>query len=592
MANTFNPNTMMMTNHIMSHFKMHSNSSFTESLFDAEFINQTLMMFIQIFAISIFTGLNTYFTTGISTIFNTLQRIFDRYIFKILFTPFITLYKFFVNRVILRIKPKHKITANISLITSSLRRNPELFETIQWFLTSDFCERTTAPNQFNSNLKEIYYMQNNKSLYSFDFYNTDKINFNVGPVTGTEMIIKFKNHDIFVYCTKDKIEINADLEASKRDNITYCLETYVEDIKSNIFEEFCEHAVRTYNKYRVAWHQLIYHNTGNNWEEPQQINSPNNIDNIILREDMKSNFLNVMNFFVNNRDYYVEHGQRYKKIILFMGHPGTGKTTLATAFAKKYKKHIYSLDFDNLQREGDLKNLIDQIPTEKAILMIDDIDHYFSNENVDKDEVRNTDTKSSSTKSKSSENDSENDNDSSDHNAFEESPNLFRNKKKSKRTSVDSPKKKFRPTIHELLSFFDGVNTKDGLIVIMCANDPSKIFKTNNVQDLALLRDQRINIICEFKLCNRIMIYNLYKSIFNKNPNQKLIDDIEEDYYAPCTISKQFVTFFEKNSGLVDDKDEELDNLLEDLVFKRIQTNRELIMNYSQSYNEANKSLI
>jgi hypothetical protein len=74
----YNPNihmnNMMMTNHIMNHFKSRSNVSITESLMSQEFINETTLMFIQIIAISLFTGVTAYFSSSFDFLINRFKR--------------------------------------------------------------------------------------------------------------------------------------------------------------------------------------------------------------------------------------------------------------------------------------------------------------------------------------------------------------------------------------------------------------------------------------------------------------------------------------------------------------------------------------
>ena len=64
-------------------------------------------------------------------------------------------------------------------------------------------------------------------------------------------------------------------------NLAKALETTDYNQHSDIIEQLCEHAIRTHNSNRTEWKQLIYHNDGEGWKEPQEIVSPTNINSII-----------------------------------------------------------------------------------------------------------------------------------------------------------------------------------------------------------------------------------------------------------------------------------------------------------------------
>jgi hypothetical protein len=106
MANMqFNPtstmNTMMMSNHIMSHFNniMYSNNTLYDTVTDTKFLSQTMIMFIQIVAVSIFSGFTNHFTGFLNTFKYIIEKIIKKILLGYILFPVFWLYNIIYKKI-------------------------------------------------------------------------------------------------------------------------------------------------------------------------------------------------------------------------------------------------------------------------------------------------------------------------------------------------------------------------------------------------------------------------------------------------------------------------------------------------------------
>ncbi len=97
------------------------------------------------------------------------------------------------------------------------------------------------------------------------------------------------------------------------------------------------------------------------------------------------------------------------------------------------------------------------------------------------------------------------------------------------------------------LSYF--LNLLDGTL---CA-EGSKVFITTNKLDIldpAIYRSGRIDVLLEFKLCNRYQIKNICTRILKKTPSEELLSRIPEDKFLPADVIFKCIEYLYRDEPL------------------------------------------
>lgn len=220
-----------------------------------------------------------------------------------------------------------------------------------------------------------------------------------------------------------------------------------------LFDSFIKNAMAYVEKYMLDCDMdtnklTIYMNDEGYWEKVVT-RQKRNMDSIYLPKTEKDYIINDITQFLapETKLRYESLGRTHKRVYLFEGLPGTGKTSFIVALASLFDYDIASITFTDKVTDGSLIRLIKDIP-KKTFLVLEDIDVLFTE----------------------------------------------RKKNDNNKNNV---------TFSGILNSLDGITTKDGFICFITTNHKHKL-------DSALLRPGRIDKLLEFKHATKEQIEQLF----------------------------------------------------------------------------------
>lgn len=100
------------------------------------------------------------------------------------------------------------------------------------------------------------------------------------------------------------------------------------------------------------------------------------LEHIFIPTEIKDNIILTIDTFIASKERYQKFGRAHKLCYLLTGVPGSGKSSLIKAIAKKYVRPLYVVSFS---KSLDDENLIELIANVKngGIIVLEDIDAFF-----------------------------------------------------------------------------------------------------------------------------------------------------------------------------------------------------------------------
>ena len=188
----------------------------------------------------------------------------------------------------------------------------------------------------------------------------------------------------------------------------------------------------------------IYTWSGHWWRRIAAKN-PRPLRTVVMEPAAKAAVVDDMARFLKARDWYRARGIPYHRGYTFSGPPGTGKTSFVMALAHHFGRSLYVLNLSSILTDNELEDAFYGVPA-SGILVLEDIDAAQKKRE--------------------------------------------RKKKKGKKKN-DEADESPGASLSALLNCLDGLQTPDGLIVVMTTNFPDRL-------DAALLRPGRADMHVRF----------------------------------------------------------------------------------------------
>ena len=426
--------------------------------------------------------------------------------------------------------------------------------------TTYYDNNLNQTNSFSDRFKAIWIniidnINENESInhikeYSFDNYSkNNKRDFGIYMVIQKKKFLISKKYEIYAYTSiwnEDKDDDNKSKNQNKKsiskiEKINIQLFSYKSNI--NTIKEFVENITK---KYLSSIENLrenqrfIYTLTKTKYEESRyeiwdetNFSSTRNFNNIFFKD--KTNLLNKLDFFLNNKDWYFKKGIPYSIGIGMHGPPGTGKTSLIKAIANYTDRHIIVISLKLIKTKKQLDTIFfeerynsdnkkDSMGFDKKIIVFEDIDCIG-------DIVLNREkNKNKGVSGLGNQLEVEDFNNNSKINIG----NILETLITTEKTTEINPMSKIlledEPlTLDDILNLWDGIRETPGRIMIISSNHYYDL-------DPALIRPGRIDVTLNLSYVTHKIIQEMYTHLFDETIGNEYLENIKEDFYSPAEI--------------------------------------------------------
>lgn len=236
----------------------------------------------------------------------------------------------------------------------------------------------------------------------------------------------------------------------------------------------------------------------------------------------KDNILEKIDFFLNNKQWYIDHGIPYNLGILLYGEPGCGKTRFIKQLMNHTKRHGIDIKLSDSFDFNSLKDIIYNeeidynyiIPQDQRIIIFEDIDAMGDVVKERKEKKNKKQQVVDSIESIDS----------------DEEGTTISNKKIMEKI-ISTATKSNTNNLSFLLNILDGLNECSGRIIIMTTNKIDHL-------DKALIRPGRIDIKIEFKRCSTYDVMMMIRMFWNMDIDINMIRiDVDMKYTSAEVIN-------------------------------------------------------